>query len=322
MQIPSRSRTAIIAGQEIGVGVIGSTHTPLHAVTAEGREYMAKVVEGEHGCDTPLYTFEDARRGIAIPKGCLDLDLPPLAIEHPARMWNSLIHSLETHLQPIIKWTYERPVYEGGKLTRSQEHCVQSLLAGYIAHLTLALPPTHPSIVAHPLNMTVPTNSNSKEYIAVLEFLGGVKRYSGEARKLKVSFHASTIGTELMFRLRLKIVLWSNASPTMRSHGSILLSLLVISILVTGPRTLELRVSRARSGAIRSSSMKKSKMNRSRSAEVPFPPKSFKRLSSGWLKEVSYRPHCTGLADKGSGPESFPDIGPGRGTVRVPLGER
>ena len=126
MQIPSRSRTAIIAGQEIGVGVIASTHTPLHAVTAEGREYMAKVVEGEHGCDTPLYTFEDARRGIAITKGCLDPDLPPLAIEHPARMWNSLIHSLEPGLQPIIKWTYERPVYEDGKPIGSRAHCVQS----------------------------------------------------------------------------------------------------------------------------------------------------------------------------------------------------
>jgi hypothetical protein len=35
--------------------------------------------------------------------------------------------------------------------------------------------------------MTVPKNSNSKEYIAVLELLGGVKKYQGEARKLKVS---------------------------------------------------------------------------------------------------------------------------------------
>jgi hypothetical protein len=109
-----RSRSDIIAGQEVGLGVIGSTHTPLHAVTAEGKEYMAKVVEGEHGCDTPLYSFEDARRGIAIPEGCLDPDLPPLAIEHPARMWNSLIHSLEPCLRPVVKWNYEHS--GGGKL--------------------------------------------------------------------------------------------------------------------------------------------------------------------------------------------------------------
>jgi hypothetical protein len=109
-----RARTDIIAGQEVGLGVIGSTHAPLHAVTAEGKEYMAKVVEGEHGCDTPLYSFEDARRGITIPEGCLDPDLPPLAIEHPARMWNSLIHSLEPGLQPVVKWNYERS--EGGEL--------------------------------------------------------------------------------------------------------------------------------------------------------------------------------------------------------------
>ena len=129
--------------------------------------------------------------------------------------------------------------------------------------------------------MTVPTNTNSKEYIAVLELLGGVKKYSGEARKLKVSFPSPMIGRELIFRLRLKIVLWSNVSPIMRYHGSIPLSILVISILVTGPRSLELRGSSVRLEAMRSSSMKKSKMNRSRSAEVPFPPKSFKRLSCG-----------------------------------------
>jgi hypothetical protein len=110
-----RSRSDIIAGQEVGLGVIGSTHAPLHAVTAEGKEYMAKVVEGEHGCDTPLYSFEDARRGMAIPEGCLDPDLPPLAIEHPARMWNSLIHSMEPGLQPVVKWNYERST-EGGRL--------------------------------------------------------------------------------------------------------------------------------------------------------------------------------------------------------------
>ena len=109
-----RSRTDMIAGQEVGQGVIGSTHTPLHAITAEGKRYMAKVIEGEHGCDTPIYTFEDARRGIAIPEGCLDPDLPPLAIEHPARMWNSLIHSLEPSLQPVVKWDYGR--VEGGEL--------------------------------------------------------------------------------------------------------------------------------------------------------------------------------------------------------------
>ena len=112
--IDKRSRTDTIAGQEVGQGVIGSTHIPLHAVTAEGKRYMAKVIEGEHGCDTPIYTFEDARRGIAIPEGCLDPDLPPLAIEHPARMWNSLIHSLEPSLQPVVKWDYGR--VEGGEL--------------------------------------------------------------------------------------------------------------------------------------------------------------------------------------------------------------
>ena len=62
---------------------------------------------------------------------------------------------------------------------------------GYIANLTLALPPTHPSIISHPLAITIPKNTNTTEYIAVLDLLGGVKRYRGEVRKLKVSYFGS-----------------------------------------------------------------------------------------------------------------------------------
>jgi hypothetical protein len=58
----------------------------------------------------------------------------------------------------------------------------------------LALPPTHPSISSHPLAITIPKNTNSKEYIAVLDLLGAVKRYKGEVRKLKVSSPARSHG--------------------------------------------------------------------------------------------------------------------------------
>lgn len=34
--------------------------------------------------------------------------MPPLAAEHPARVWNSLIQSLSPDAQPIIKWAYEK----------------------------------------------------------------------------------------------------------------------------------------------------------------------------------------------------------------------
>jgi hypothetical protein len=71
----------------------------------------------------------------------------------------------------------------------------KSLCIGYIANLTLALPPTHPSTSSHPLAITIPKNTNSKEYIAVLDFLGAVKRYKGEARKLKVSYIGLSIGS-------------------------------------------------------------------------------------------------------------------------------
>lgn len=113
-----RSRNDIIAGQEIGVGVIGSNHPDILTLsdTAAGKEYRAKVIEGEHGCDTPMYQFLDSKRGVTILPSSLDLDLPPLAIEHPARMWNSLIHSLKPELQPIVKWRYERSEEEDGKL--------------------------------------------------------------------------------------------------------------------------------------------------------------------------------------------------------------
>lgn len=53
--------------------------------------------------------------------------------------------------------------------------------------MTLALPPIHPSIISHPLAMTIPKKTTSKEYISVLKLLGGVKKYTGETRKFKVS---------------------------------------------------------------------------------------------------------------------------------------
>jgi hypothetical protein len=53
--------------------------------------------------------------------------------------------------------------------------------------MTLALPPSHPALKDHPLAMTLPKNRLAKEYIAVADLLGGVKRYSGDPRLRKVS---------------------------------------------------------------------------------------------------------------------------------------
>lgn len=95
-----------MAGQEIGVGVIGSDQNPTEpAMTiANGRVYLTQIANGQHGCDTPSYQFDQIVQ--AIDKDKLNADLPPLAIEHPARLWNSLIHNLEPEMQPLVKWTY------------------------------------------------------------------------------------------------------------------------------------------------------------------------------------------------------------------------
>jgi hypothetical protein len=185
-----KSRNDIIAGQETGVGVIGSSHPTSFTLShpAGGKEYLAKVIEGEHGCDTPKYQFLDSKRGVPILPSSLDSDLPPLAIEHPARMWNSLIHSLEPELQPIVKWRYERSEEENGTLSFAFPLGKEANKVGWIAHMTLALPPTHPSLTRHPLFMTIPKNTRSKEYINVVDLLGGVKRWSGSPKQFRVSF--------------------------------------------------------------------------------------------------------------------------------------
>lgn len=70
---------------------------------------LLKIIDGPNGCDTPVYTFDDC------PRTC-DPDLPPLAVEHPARVWNSLIHALEPGEQPVVKWSFEEVPMNEGKL--------------------------------------------------------------------------------------------------------------------------------------------------------------------------------------------------------------
>jgi hypothetical protein len=64
---------------------------------------------------------------------------------------------------------------------------------GWVAHMTLVLPPTHPSLTKHPLFMTIPKNTCSKEYINVVDLIGGVKRWSGSSKQFKVSFSTLAI---------------------------------------------------------------------------------------------------------------------------------
>lgn len=51
-------------------------------------------------CDLPAY-----HRGQYIS---LDPDRSPMAADHPARVWNAMLHALKPDLQPVVKWRYER----------------------------------------------------------------------------------------------------------------------------------------------------------------------------------------------------------------------
>jgi hypothetical protein len=99
-------------GQEVGNGVIGSDTSGIRLDSTTG--LYTQIIDGYNGCDTPMYQFEEARRGVPVPPESLNPDLPPLAVEHPARMWNSLIHSMAPESQPIVKWEYTT-VEEGGQ---------------------------------------------------------------------------------------------------------------------------------------------------------------------------------------------------------------
>ncbi|WVQ70006.1 uncharacterized protein L199_008230 [Kwoniella botswanensis] len=180
----------LMGGQESGRGVIGNT-------SLESDENGdTTVVVSEAGCDIPMIR-EPWSTQAQIPQGSwggeikanigphtifLNPDLPPLAIEHPARVWNSMIHSLESHLQPVIKWDYEKVLLQ---------HQGQDTL--WMAQLTLVLPSTHPTITGHPLFRSLPKNQWKKEYVAAVEAIGGVKKWVGEPRKLKADAQNTTL---------------------------------------------------------------------------------------------------------------------------------
>jgi hypothetical protein len=120
------------------------------------------------GCDLPI-----PRTSAEMPTVHLDPDLPPLSAEHPARVWNAMLHSLAPELQPIVRWEYEDAMI-------SQEWAC-------VARVTILLPPTHPAIASHPAAKALPKDRYSPEYAAALAVLGGGRSWVGPPRKLKVS---------------------------------------------------------------------------------------------------------------------------------------
>ncbi|WOO84439.1 uncharacterized protein LOC62_06G007958 [Vanrija pseudolonga] len=128
----------------------------------------------EAGCDITLPQFAGDTFFPHIPRLALDPTLPNMAAEHPARVWNVLLHSLPPDLQPMVQWEYEEVTLLG------------QIDADFIAHLTLILPPSHPVITAHRLFKVLPDDRYSPEYREVVKLLGGSKTWSGAPKKLKV----------------------------------------------------------------------------------------------------------------------------------------
>ena len=117
-------------GQDIGIGVIGqrpATRTnhnkddsPETADDMQDGPTMSLFPRSDRptltvptsvGCDLPMH-FKEANEpstdfDIKQYPVTLDSDLPPLAFEHPSRVWNAMLHSLPAHLQPNINWSFQ-----------------------------------------------------------------------------------------------------------------------------------------------------------------------------------------------------------------------
>jgi hypothetical protein len=110
---------SLYGGQDLGVGVIGSQAflAGENGEVTEGMmEQQCDIPMPEEGCDWKVRQIEGEEEGMRFMVGphivSMEEDLPPLATEHPARVWNSILHSLPQELVPTVQWKYERIVGE------------------------------------------------------------------------------------------------------------------------------------------------------------------------------------------------------------------
>lgn len=98
----------LYGGQELGIGVIGSSTF----LGEELAEQTCDIPMPEEGCNWAIRQIDGEEEGMRFMIGphvvSLEEDLPPLAAEHPARVWNSVLHSLPAELVPTVQWKYER----------------------------------------------------------------------------------------------------------------------------------------------------------------------------------------------------------------------
>lgn len=99
-----------LGAQDIGIGVIGS-----RAFLEEDEEDIAL----DQACDIPVpqavsdwkvkrVDGDEAKITVGPHVISLEQDLAPLATEHPARVWNCILHSLPQEIVPTIQWKYGR----------------------------------------------------------------------------------------------------------------------------------------------------------------------------------------------------------------------
>lgn len=106
---------SLFGGQDLGVGVIGSQAYLESAGGEDGgsnTNQQCDISVAEEGCDWRVRQIEGEQEGMRFMVGphivSLEEDLPPLAAEHPTRVWNSVLHSLPQTLLPTVQWKYER----------------------------------------------------------------------------------------------------------------------------------------------------------------------------------------------------------------------
>ena len=91
---------------------------------------------------------------------------------------------------------------------------------GWIAHLTLILPPTHPAVAEHPLFYVVPKDRYSPEYVLSMETIGGLKTWTGQLRKVKVGISYGDRHLQLtLLRPKRRTRPYSAVSRTTLSNG-------------------------------------------------------------------------------------------------------
>lgn len=102
--------------QQLGIGVIGSQtmgHVDLDETGTPAPSVTCDMPPPSIVSDWSVHLVPSDNKKIMIGPYIISLEdhLPPTSAEHPARVWNSILHSLPEKLVPVLRWQYER--FEG-----------------------------------------------------------------------------------------------------------------------------------------------------------------------------------------------------------------